>query len=340
MQYGNLNYLYLLFLIPILIIGLIIAAKRKKAAMARFAQYETLSRIVKPLNKRKRLIKACFIILGVLFLTLSLIEPKWGYRWEEVTRRGIDIVIAVDTSKSMLADDVKPNRLGAAKREIDDLLKVLGGDRIGLVVFAGSAFTSCPLTLDYSAFRLFLDDLDTSLIPVGGTSIDRAIEKGIETFDVKVKNRKAIILITDGEDHSGRWIEAAKEAKKEGIIIYTVGVGGKEGSYIKIKDEHGDHVLLKDKAGQVIKSRLDEVALNRIAIETGGVYTPAYGTEWGLARIYTQKISQLEKKELGSGRTKRYENRYQIPLFIALVFITLESLIREMPVLRLKKRQG
>lgn len=340
MQYGNLDYLYLLFLIPILIIGLIIAAKRKRAAMARFAQYDTLSRIVKPANKGKRLTKLCFIILGVFFLIFSLIEPKWGYRWEEVTRRGIDIVVAVDTSKSMLADDVKPNRLGAAKREIEDLLKVLRGDRIGLVVFAGSAFISCPLTIDYGAFRLFLDDLDTSLIPVGGSSIDRAIERSITAFDVKVKNHKAIILITDGEDHSGRVIEAAKEARENGIIIYTVGVGKKEGSYIKIKDEHGHEVLLKDKEGQVIKSRLDEVTLNKIAIETGGVYTPAYGTEWGLARIYTQRISQLEKKELKSGRTKRYENRYQIPLFIALVFITLESLISEMPMLRLKHRRG
>lgn len=329
MKYGNLDYLYLILIIPLLILGFVLAAKNRKAALAKFAQNATISRIVNSISTQKRLSKISIIIIGCLFLVFTLIEPKWGYHLEEVTRKGIDIVIAVDTSKSMLADDVKPNRLAAAKRKIEDLLRVIDGDRIGLVVFAGSAFTYCPLTVDYGAFRLFLDDLDTSLIPMGGTDLEMAINKSRLSFDTQEKKHKTIILITDGEDHSGRAIEAAKEAKKEGIVIYTVGIGKKEGAYIKIKNDKGEEVLLKDKSGQVIKSRLDEIALNKIALETGGAYTPAYGTKWGLENIYTNEISRIEEKELATEKIKRYENRYQLPLLVALVLITLEFFIGE-----------
>ena len=329
MKYGNLDYLYLILIIPLLIIGFILTAKNRKASLAKFAQNATISRIVSSISKQKRFAKICLIIVGCLFLVFTLIEPKWGYHLEEVTRKGIDIVIAVDTSKSMLADDVKPNRLAAAKRKIEDLLRVIEGDRIGLVTFAGSAFTYCPLTVDYGAFRLFLDDINTSLIPIGGTDLEMAINKSMMSFDTQVKKHKTIILITDGEDHSGRAVEAAKEAKKQGIIIYTVGIGKKEGSYIKIKNDKGEEILLKNKSGQVIKSRLDEITLNKIALETGGAYTPAYGTKWGLENIYSNEISRIEEKELATEKIKRYENRYQLPLLIALILITVEFFIGE-----------
>ena len=337
MRYGNLDHLYLFILIPLLIMGFIIAARKRRAALARFAGNKTLMRIASPVSNRKRIVKMALVIFGCVFLILALIEPKWGYHIEEVTRRGIDIVIAVDTSKSMLADDIKPNRLSAAKRKIEDLLRELKSDRVGLVAFAGSAYTYCPLTVDYGAFRLFLDDLNTNLLPLGGTNLEVAIKRSMLAFDSDTKKHKTIILITDGEDHSGMAIEAAREAKKEGIIIYTVGIGKKEGSYIKIKNKKGEEILLKNKDGQVIKSRLDEITLNKIALETGGAYTPAYGTKWGLERIYKEEISRIEEKELGSQRIKLYENRFQLPLLAALVLITLESLIGER---RKKKENG
>ena len=329
MRYGNLDHLYLFILIPLLIVGFIIAARKRRAALDRFAGNKTIMRLVSPVSNRKRVVKMALVIFGCVFLILALIEPKWGYHMEEVTRRGIDIVIAVDTSKSMLADDIKPNRLSAAKRKIEDLLRELKSDRVGLVAFAGSAYTYCPLTVDYGAFRLFLDDLHTNLLPLGGTNLEVAIKRSMLSFDSNTKKHKTIILITDGEDHSGMAIEAAKEAKKEGVIIYTVGIGKKEGSYIRIKNKKGEEILLKNKDGQVIKSRLDEVTLNKIALETGGAYTPAYGTKWGLERIYKEEISRIEEKELGSQRIKLYENRFQLPLLVALVLITLESLIGE-----------
>ncbi len=324
MNYGNLNYLYLLPVVPLLIIGYILVFIKKAKDLNKFASIELLQKAGLSISRKRQWLKATLIIVGILFLIFTLIEPKWGYQWGEVEKKGIDIVIAVDTSKSMLADDVKPNRLEVAKREIEDLLNVLEGDRVGLVVFAGSAFTYCPLTSDYGAFRLFLNDLNTNIIPLGGTAIVEAIGRGISTFETNSKNHKAIILITDGENHEGDTLKSAVQAKEQGIVIYTVGVGKKEGSYIKVKDEGGNEVLLKDRQGQVIKSRLDEINLNKIALETGGLYTPAYGTKWGLERIYKDSIAKMEESTYKTQRVKRYVNRFQIPLFIAVVLIALE----------------
>ncbi|MEK6560007.1 MAG: VWA domain-containing protein [Planctomycetota bacterium] len=329
MNYGNLNYLYLLPAIPLLIIGYILVFRKKIKDLNKFASVELLQKAGLSINKKRQWLKAILIIVGVLFLIFTLIEPKWGYHWEEVEKKGIDIVIAVDTSRSMLADDVKPNRLEVAKREIEDLLNVLEGDRVGLVVFAGSAFIYCPLTSDYGAFRLFLNDLNTNIIPLGGTAIAEAIRKGISTFEANSKNHKAIILITDGENHEDDPLKAASMAKEQGIVVYTVGVGKKDGSYIKVKDESGNEVLLKDRQGQVIKSRLDEIALNKIALETGGLYTPAYGTKWGLEKIYKNSIAKIEESTYKTQRVKRYVNRFQIPLFIAVVLVALESFLSD-----------
>jgi Ca-activated chloride channel family protein len=329
MNYGNLNYLYLLPVIPLLIIGYILVFRKKMKDLNKFASVELLQKAGLSINKKRQWLKAILIIVGVLFLIFTLIEPKWGYHWEEVEKKGIDIVIAVDTSRSMLADDVKPNRLEVAKREIEDLLNVLEGDRVGLVVFAGSAFIYCPLTSDYGAFRLFLNDLNTNIIPLGGTAIAEAIRKGISTFEANSKNHKAIILITDGENHEDDPLKAASMAKEQGIVVYTVGVGKKDGSYIKVKDESGNEVLLKDRQGQVIKSRLDEITLNKIALETGGLYTPAYGTKWGLEKIYKNSIAKIEESTYKTQRVKRYVNRFQIPLFIAVVLVALESFLSD-----------
>jgi len=316
-------------LIFIMALAYIVFFKSRQKALRRFVQAELLDRTVKSVSKKKQIIKAALVITAILFLIFTLIQPKWGYHWEEVERRGIDIVVAVDTSRSMLADDIKPNRLEAAKREIKDLIDILDGDRVGLVAFAGTAFLQCPLTLDYGAFSIFLDGIDTDLIPVGGTSFGEAIKKSMSAFSDKLKKHKAIVLITDGEDHQGNAIEMAKAAKEKGIIIYTVGVGKKEGAYIKMRDDKGGEALLKDKEGKVVKSYLDEVLLNKIALETGGAYSPAYGIQWGLANIYTNFIAKMEEKQLGGRKIKLYEDRYQISLFTALILIVLESLIGE-----------
>ena len=219
MKYENINYLYLLPLVFGMVLAYIAFFKSRQNALKRFVQAELIDSIVMSVSRRKQIIKAAFVISAITFLIFSLVQPKWGYHWEDVERRGIDIVVAVDTSRSMLADDIKPNRLEAAKREIKDLIDIIDGDRVGLVAFAGTAFLQCPLTLDYGAFSLFLDDLDTRLIPVGGTSFGEAINKSMSAFSDKLKKHKAIVLITDGEDHQGNAMEIAKAAKEKGIII-------------------------------------------------------------------------------------------------------------------------
>src|SRR3990172_5164527 len=329
MKYGNLNYLYLLPVILLLILGYVFVFSKKMKDLNKFARVELLQKAGLSISRKRQWLKATLIIVGLLFLIFTLIEPKWGYHWEDVEKKGIDIVIAVDTSRSMLADDVKPNRLEVAKREIEDLLNVLEGDRVGLVVFAGSAFIYCPLTSDYGAFRLFLNDLNTNIIPLGGTAIAEAIRKGISTFEANSKNHKAIILITDGENHEDDPLKAAIQAKEQSIVIYTVGVGKKDGSYIKIKNDSGADTFLKDRQGQIIKSRLNEITLNKIALETEGLYTPAYGTQWGLEKVYRNSIAKIEASTYKTHRVKRYINRFQIPLFIAVVLIALESFLME-----------
>ena len=329
MKYENLYYLYLLPVVPLLILGYFFVFRKKAADLHTFANSKLLQKIGFSLNMRMLWFKAVLMILGVLLLIWALSGPKWGYHWEEVEKKGIDVVIAIDTSRSMLADDVKPNRLQAAKREIEDLLNVIEGDRVGLVAFAGSAFTYCPLTSDYGAFRLFLNDLTTNIIPLGGTSLSEAIKKSIATFDIKSKNHKVIILITDGENHEDDPLQTAAKAKESGIVIYTVGIGKKEGSYIKITDEGGRESFLKDRQGQVVKSRLDEITLNKIALETGGLYTPSYGTKWGLEKIYKDSIAKIEDTTYKTQRVKRYINRYQIPLFLALILIVVEVFFPE-----------
>lgn len=329
MRYGNLNYLYLLPVIPVLILAYVLVFKKKARDLNRFANIELLQKAGLSVNRKRQWLKAALMVVGMLFLIFTLIEPKWGYHWEEVEKKGIDIVIAVDTSRSMLADDVKPNRLEVAKREIEDLLNALEGDRVGLVAFAGSAFTYCPLTSDYGAFRLFLYDLNTNFIPLGGTALAEAIKKGIATFEANSKNHKVIILITDGENHEGDPLKVVAEAKRQDIVIYTVGVGKKDGSYIKIRDESGRESFLKDAQGQVIKSRLDEITLNKIALETGGLYTPAYGKKWGLEKIYRDSIAKIEETTYTTQRVKKYVNRYQVPLLIAIIVIVTEGFLMD-----------
>ena len=236
-------------------------------------------------------------------------------------------MVAIDTSKSMLTQDVKPDRLARAKLAVKDLLNLLTGDRIGLIAFSGSAFVQCPLTLDYGAFSLSLNRIDTNIIPRGGTNLASAITTAMEAFVTQGKKHKALIIITDGESHEGDPEETAKKAAEAGIRIFCVGIGTKEGELITITDEGGNRTFLKDRQGQVVKSKLDEVTLQKIALTTGGSYVKASGAEFGLDIIYQEKIARMEKQELESRLQKRYEERFQIPLIIAFVLIVAETFI-------------
>jgi len=246
-----------------------------------------------------------------------------------VKREGQDIMIALDLSLSMMAEDIKPNRLEKAKHEIGSLIEKLQGDRIGLIGFAGKAFIQCPLTLDYGAAKMFLDIMEPDLIPVPGTGLGEAIKKALESYVEKERKYKVLILITDGEDHLGEPLKVAKIAGQEGVVIYTVGVGSLQPEPIPMYDERGNDLGLKrDRNGEVVMTKLDELTLEKIALETGGKYYRATAGEVELDKIYDH-ISQMEKKSLASKQFTQFEERFQELLGLVLFLLILEVMIPE-----------
>jgi Ca-activated chloride channel family protein len=323
-QYGNINILYALFIVAGVAILLVWSVRRRVRLLEQFAGATLISKLTAGVNPREHKMKAVLLLAGATFIIVGLAEPKWGYHVEQVTRRGIDIVIALDCSKSMLAEDVKPNRLGYARREIEDLIRTLEGDRVAIVAFAGTAFVQCPLTLDYGFARMALADIDTNIIPRGGTAIGVAIRKSLEAFQDPVRKYKAIVVLTDGEDHEGAVEEAAQRASDNGVKIYVVGIGEPEGTLIPVEDESGNRTYVKDK-GEPVVSRLNPETLEKIASTTGGFYVHGGGAGSPLQDIYTEFIAGMEKKDLAIGEVKRYENRYQVPLAIGVVLILLQQ---------------
>ncbi|RLD11869.1 MAG: hypothetical protein DRI44_02480 [Chlamydiae bacterium] len=329
MQFGKLIFIHGVWIVIAIALFLFWAFKHRHTLMHLFAEQEMLRQLTEHISLQKQKYKSALLVLTLLFIVFALIQPKWGYHWEKIQRRGIDIIVAVDVSRSMLAGDIKPNRLDRAKREILDLIQMMNGDRIGLIAFAGTAFVQCPLTLDYGACRMFIDELSPTLIPRGGTHIGEAIRKAVTSFEVDKKNNRALIIITDGEDHDSNAIEAAKLAAEKGIKIYCIGIGTPSGSPIRINGKGGKKVYLKDSKGQLVLSKLDENTLKRIALITGGAYIPASASGIELDKIYKERIARMNKSDLQSTRKKRYEPRFQWPLSLALLFLLMESLISD-----------
>lgn len=313
-----------LALVPALVVFFLWARRRRERDLEAFVAAALLPAVAPDVDPRRRTLRAALITAAVLALGVALGGPMWGFRWQEVRRQGIDLVVAIDTSRSMLTTDVKPNRLARAKLAVEDLLAQLHGDRVALVAFAGSAFLQCPLTLDYGAFAQSLDAVEVGLIPKGGTALAEAIDTSLAAFEGREASHQALVLITDGEDHEGKVKEAAKRAADRGVKIYTVGIGTAEGELIP-----GASGWVKDRAGQVVKSRLDEETLKQVAVDTGGAYLHAAGPSFGLAELYRDYIGTMEKRELASTLEKRFEHRFQLPLAVALVLLVLEPLVGE-----------
>ncbi len=321
------SYLLLLWLVPALAVFYLWSFRRRARLMEQFASHTMLAHLVPPVSRKRQRAKAALLTTAVVMIILALLRPQWGFHWEEMTRRGVDIFVAVDVSQSMLAEDVSPNRLERAKRELEDLLDILQGDRVGLIAFAGEAWVQCPLTLDYGAFAMFLDYLSPDLIPVPGTAIAEAIDLATSRFIDDASASRALILVTDGEDHAGRVLEAAKRAKEAGVQIYAIGIGAEEGAPIPSPDGSG---FIKDDHGEVVMTRLDEDTLERIAVETGGAYVRSTTGNLDLEKIYNEGIrASLAPTELKSTRQKTWEERFQWPLFVAVLIVMLEPFVSE-----------
>jgi Ca-activated chloride channel family protein len=303
--------------------------KRKKWLMQRFGDLPLIMKNAPDISFARQSTKAILLILALVFVALALARLQFGTHLELLKREGIDLVVALDVSNSMLAQDMKPSRLDKAKQEIRGILDRLRGDRIGLVAFAGEAFIQCPLTLDYSAAKFLLGGMDNTSVSTQGTSLTAAIEMSSQAFEQKEKKHKVLLLLTDGEDHEKGALDAAEEARKQGIKIYTVGIGSPAGEPIPILDRNGQQVgFKKDQNGEVIVTKLDDVTLEKISLATGGKFYHATAGEIELDRIFDE-ISKMEKKELEGTLVTRYDDRYQWPLLAALFLVVGEFFVPE-----------
>ena len=320
-----------LLLLGVLLLAVFVfwAIGRKKRLLQLFGDLPLLLRNAPYISFARQRTKAILLLLGIALTCVALARLQFGTHLEALKREGIDIVVALDVSNSMLATDQKPNRLEKAKSELRAIIERLKGDRIGLVAFAGEAFVQCPLTLDYAAAEMLISVMDQNTVSVQGTSLVSAIEAARKAFTQQEKKHKVLLLLTDGENQEGDAVEAAKEARREGIKIYTVGIGDPNGVPIPVLNRKGEQVgFKKDQSGEVIVTKLDETTLQKIALETGGKYYHATAGELELDKIFDE-ISKLEKKDLEGTLVTRYDDRFQWPLMLALFLIVGEFFLSE-----------
>lgn len=329
MQFADPEYWHLYWLLPALALLSWWSFRQKRRALLRFAEEHLIPDLISQTSRVRQVLKIGAFLLGLSFVLLALVRPQWGTRIETAKRKGIDLVVVLDTSLSMETQDVSPNRLEKAKHEIRALIDRLQGDRVGLVVFAGMSQVNCPLTIDQNAVKLFLEIIDSAVIPVPGTNIGEAIRTATRAFNPSERRHKVLILVTDGESLEGDPLKGAKEAQRAGLVIYTIGIGTSTGQPIPLHDDSG-HVTgyKKSEDGSVVVSRLDEASLAEIASIAGGQYFRATQGEEEVDKIATL-VSQMERKEFHSRQYLTLVDRFQVPLGMALFLMVLEILVSE-----------
>lgn len=329
MTFGAPQWLWGLLLIPLLIALFIRAEHRGLRRLQEFVSARLLPQLAGTVNRPRRILRFALVLLGLSLALLSLAQPRWGYTFEDVKRKGLDLLIAIDTSRSMLSNDVQPDRLERVKLATQDLINELQGDRVGLIAFAGRAFLQAPLTIDYEAVMESINDLDTKTIPEGGTNISSAIDLATQSFGKSAVGNRALIIFTDGEELSGDAIKSAKAAADEGVRIFAVGVGTPQGSLIPITSENGETTFVKDSAGQVVKSKLDEKPLREIAQAAGGFYVHLENGPRTMQQIYNEGLAKMQAAEIDVRLSRRPIERYDWPLGAAIIALALSILIGE-----------
>ncbi|MCS7336698.1 MAG: VWA domain-containing protein [Verrucomicrobiae bacterium] len=331
MRFGNPHMLWLLLVLPpAVLVFLWRANKAKESALARFVEPRLLNELLAGASRLRRQIRYGLLTGAVACLVLALAKPQWGFDWEEVKQRGLHIIVAIDTSKSMLAEDVAPNRLTRAKLAALELAQQAKSDRIGLIAFAGTAFLQCPLTIDNAAFEACVAMLDVNVIPQGGTAIAEAILTAIRSFKSGPQDHKVLVIFSDGEDHDNRAVEAAAAAARAGIKVFTVGVGSAEGDLLRVRMPDGRTDYVRDPEGNVVKSRLNEHWLQQIATAGGGFYIPLRGPG-AIETLYSRGIAPLPKSEGQARLFRRWHEKFHWPLCAAIVLLVIEMLLPERP---------
>ncbi len=325
-RFEHIEYLYFLLGIPVFAGIFMFALHLRKTALQRLGEQKIISRLIPDTAPEKVILKFILLNLAYIFLVIGIANPQTGSKLENIKREGIDLVVALDISNSMLAQDIKPDRLTRAKQALFKLIDKLKGDRIGIIIFAGKAYTQLPITTDYSAAKMFVSTISTRDIPSQGTAISEAILLGIESFDDNEQS-KAIILITDGESHEGDAMAAAQAASELGIRVYTIGMGLPDGSPIPLINSYGQQTgFKKDREGNTVITKLNEVMLQQIAAAGNGDYVRANNTQAGLNKIF-EKINALEKSEIETRMFTDYEDQFQYFLGFGLLLLFIEFFI-------------
>ena len=336
-QLDEKSYLYLLSIIPVMVVLFVLLQIWKKRTQKKFADLGLLKRLTPDRSNFKSTLKLIFILLGIASLTMALVNPKMGTKLETVKREGVDIVFAVDVSKSMLAEDIAPNRLEKAKRLVSEIINQLASDRIGIIAYAGQAFPQLPITTDYGAAKMFLQNMNTDMLSSQGTAIDQAIELASTYYDDEEQTNRVLFIISDGEDHSeGNVSNAVEDATNEGIRVFTIGVGKTKGAPIPLKRNGIVESLKKDNQGEVVITKLNEEVLQEIADEGNGEYINGENTEEAVAFIKEQ-LNQMDKKEFEAKQFAEFKDQFQWFLAAGLLFLFLDIFVLDRKTKWLKK---
>ena len=322
-NFAQAQYLLLIFLIPVFFIMYALMLRLRKKNMSKFGDPELVRKLMPSVSKAKGWTRVILFSIAFFFFTIGLSRPQIGAKLKEHEAKGVEIMLALDVSNSMLAEDYTPNRLDRAKLAISRLVDKLRDDRIGLIVFAGNSFVQLPVTTDYVSAKMFLNSISNESVPVQGTAIGDAINTAIRSFSAQSEKSRAIIVITDGENHEDDPVAAAKQAADMGIRVFAIGVGSPEGKPIPMNGE-----LLKDKNGEIVVSRLDEEVLKKVAEEGNGVYVRAGNSELGLNPI-VQSIKKMDEEKFSSVVFEEFDEQYMYFFAIALVFFVIEMLVGE-----------
>ncbi len=324
-RFANPEYLYLLILLPVLLILFLRNDFRRKRALRKIGDPSIVSRLIPEMSGIRPVVKFLILLLALSSAIIMVARPQYGSKIEEVKKQGVEVIIALDVSNSMLAEDIQPNRLTRAKQAISRLVDKLSNDRIGLIVFAGDAYTQIPVTTDYVSAKMFLSTITPEMVPKQGTAIGAAIELGIRSFSPGEGKSRAMIIITDGENHEKDPISSSEEAAKAGIVIHTVGIGSPDGVPIPV-NSGGRRDYLKDPDGNTVITKLDEETLKKIALGTGGNYIRASNSSLGLDEILSD-IRKMKKEELEGTMYTEYSDQFQIFAGFSVFFLLLEFII-------------
>jgi Ca-activated chloride channel family protein len=326
-RFANPVYLYLLLLLPVIVALYIINLIRKRNALKRLGDVNLVSRLVPEMSRVRPLVKFFLLLIAFTAGIIMLSRPQFGSKIEDVKKQGVEVIIALDVSNSMLAEDIQPDRLTRAKQAISRLVDDLDNDKIGLIVFAGDAYVQIPITTDYVSAKMFLSTISPNIVPKQGTAIGSAISLGMRSFSPGEGKSKAMIIITDGENHEDDPVKEAEEAAKAGIVIHTVGIGSTEGVPIPVMNG-GKRDYMKDADGNTVITKLDEDILKKIALSTNGNYVRANNSNIGLDEIFSA-IKKMKKQDLESTMFTEYNDQFQIFAAITLLMLLGDFIIME-----------